>query len=105
MPSHYDDHFEDDTQEWDTVVLESKKSDNEKKPGQMRNMNEFYKSNINNLPLHKKIFYARQRSKFTANQLASILKISLKEYQEIEEGYIEPTKACLNKLRKYIEIK
>tara|TARA_Y100000389_G_scaffold172206_1_gene180479 strand:- start:166 stop:444 length:279 start_codon:yes stop_codon:yes gene_type:complete len=92
MPSYYDTHYEDE-QDWETVVIKNTK--NEIKTPIVCNKE---------LPLHRKIFLGRQRSKYTANQLASILRISLNEYEDFENNRTTPSKACLSKLRKYIDI-
>ena len=104
MPSHYDDHYEDNTQEWDTIILNSDhKLDRIGENGiKTNNMNEMY--DYKSLPLNRKIMLGRQKSKYTSNQLASILRISHKEYEDIENNLRVPSKQCLNKLRKFIDI-
>lgn len=100
MPKFYDTHYEDDDQQWDTIILTKDKN----KKTNLENKTENNIKENTELPLYRRIFLGRQRSKFTANQLASILRISLKEYEDIENNRLAPSKACLSKLRKYIDI-
>ena len=103
MPKFYDDHYEDDEQEWDTIILT--RTEKEKGDDKQRIIGNgvLTSSSHKELPLHRRIFLGRQQSKFTSNQLASILKISVRDYDDIENNRTVPSKACLSKLRRYIE--
>ena len=93
MPRYYDCHYEDTCQDWDIIQLTNERVESEE-----------VLDSSQGLPLHRRIYLGRQRSKFTANQLASILRISIKEYTDIENNVVQPTKSCLAKMKKFIDI-
>tara|TARA_Y100000389_G_scaffold195238_1_gene226368 strand:+ start:11618 stop:11923 length:306 start_codon:yes stop_codon:yes gene_type:complete len=99
MPRHYDTHYEDEQQEWDTIILNKTSSKESVKPP----------SNTNSItndttPLHIKIANYRRKKGYTSNQVASLLHMSLRNYMMIENNEMKPTPEVLNKLKKIINL-
>ena len=96
MPSHYDTHYEDDTQDWDPVVF---------KRNIVQNKNESKSQISEQIPLHRQLFLARSRNGYTAHEFSQKLHMKISMYQKIESGIIPPPPECIPKLRKYLGLR
>ena len=94
MPTHYDTHYEDTEQDWDTVVLKSSNVLTNNKNTQ----------NID-IPLFRKIRNARSQYGYTAHELCQQLHMKFKTYQKMENGEIPVPPECIPKLRKLLHLK
>jgi hypothetical protein len=95
MPSHYNDFFLDDNQDWEPILW--KRDQNEIKP---KNENIIHEIEFNRL-----LISARQKAQFTPNKLSQALGIPLKELEKYEIGSKLPEKNILARINKLLSSK
>ena len=96
MPSHYNDFFLDDNQDWEPVVW--KKDQNEIKTEKNENI-------IQGIEFNRLLISARQKAQFTPNRLSQALGIPLKELEKYEDGSKLPEKNILARINKLLSSK
>ena len=89
MPKYYEEDFE---QDWETVIISKNNKDTQERKN-------------DDIPFHKKIVNARQKSKITQHEFAQALNMKLSIIEKMENGLEIPDKKIITKMNKILSFK